>query len=153
MSQFPAPDLLKSSLQDGMNVNLAPSGPTPSAQHIHLSGHCLFVLWAGLSQTWTLICKTRAGSSDRHGFCLLLFPFHSPCYLYISQPCASQVVLMVKNSPAMQESRVQSLGREDPLEKGMATHSGILAWRIPMDRGAWWAAVHGVTKSRTGLSD
>ena len=60
---------------------------------------------------------------------------------------------MVKNSPAMQESRVQSLGREDPLEKGMATHSGILAWRIPMDRGAWWAAVHGVTKSRTGLSD
>ena len=60
---------------------------------------------------------------------------------------------MVKNSPAMQESRVRSLGREDPLEKGMATHSGILAWRIPMDRGAWWAAVHGVTKSRTGLSD
>ena len=60
---------------------------------------------------------------------------------------------MVKNSPAMQESRVQSLGREDPLEKGMATHSGILAWRIPMDRGAWWAAVHGVTKRRTGLSD
>ena len=38
----------------------------------------------------------------------------------------------------MQESWVQSLGQEDPLEEGMATHSSILAWRIPMDRGAWW---------------
>ena len=38
---------------------------------------------------------------------------------------------MVKNLPAMQETRVQSLGQEDPLEKGMATHSGILAWKIP----------------------
>ena len=37
---------------------------------------------------------------------------------------------MVKNSPVMQENRVQSLGQEDPLEKGMATHSSILAWRI-----------------------
>ena len=42
---------------------------------------------------------------------------------------------------------------EDPLEEGMATHSRILAWRIPMDRGAWWTAVHGVTKSRTQLSN
>ena len=39
------------------------------------------------------------------------------------------------------------LGWEDPLEEGMATHSNILAWRIPMDRGAWQAAVHGVAKS------
>ena len=38
---------------------------------------------------------------------------------------------MVKNSPAMQETQVQSLGQEDPLKKGMATHSSILAWRIP----------------------
>ena len=38
---------------------------------------------------------------------------------------------MVKNLPAMQETRFQSLGWEDPLEKGMATHSSILAWRIP----------------------
>ena len=37
----------------------------------------------------------------------------------------------VKNPPAMQETQVRSLGREDPLEKGMATHSSILAWRIP----------------------
>ena len=45
--------------------------------------------------------------------------------------------------------QVQSLGREDPLEKVMATHSSILAWRISMDREAWWAIVHGVTKSHT----
>ena len=43
---------------------------------------------------------------------------------------ASQVVQMVKNLPAMQETLVQSLGLEDPLEKGMATHSSILTWRI-----------------------
>ena len=44
---------------------------------------------------------------------------------------------------------VQSLGQEYPLEEGMATHSSILAWRIPMHRGAWLATVHGVTKNRT----
>ena len=58
-----------------------------------------------------------------------------------------------KNPPAIQEAQVQSPGQEDPLEKGLATHSSILAWRIPKDRGAWWAAVLGVTKSLTGLSD
>ena len=46
----------------------------------------------------------------------------------------------------MQEIRVPSLGQEDPLEKGMATHSSILAWRIPMGRGAWWATVYGLAK-------
>ena len=41
------------------------------------------------------------------------------------------------------------LGWEDSLEKETATHSNILAWRIPMDKGAWWATAHGVAKSRT----
>ena len=59
----------------------------------------------------------------------------------------------VKNLPAMQETRVRSLGQEDPLEKGMATHSSILAWRIPMDRGAWQVIVHRVAESQTRLSD
>ena len=54
---------------------------------------------------------------------------------------------MVKNLPAMQETWVQSLGQEDPLEKKMATHFSILAWENPMYRGAWWATVQGVTKS------
>ena len=52
----------------------------------------------------------------------------------------------------MQEMQVQSLGWEDVLEKEMATHSNILALENPMDRGAWRATVHGVSKSRTRLS-
>ena len=66
---------------------------------------------------------------------------------------APLVAQSVKNWPAMQEIWVQSLGWEDLLEEGMATHSSIIAWRIPTDRGAWWATVPGVTKSRTQLSD
>ena len=62
---------------------------------------------------------------------------------------ASVVVQAAKNLPVMWEIWVQSLGWEDPLEKGMATDSSILAWRIPMDRGAWQAIVHGVSKSQT----
>ena len=65
----------------------------------------------------------------------------------ISSPLVAQ---MVNNLPAMQETWVPSLGWQNPLEEGMATHSSILAWRIPMDRGAWWATV---PKSQTQLSD
>ena len=59
----------------------------------------------------------------------------------------------VKNPTAKQKTRVQSLGWEDPLEEGMATHSSILAWSICIDRGTWWATVRGVTKSQTWLSE
>ena len=59
----------------------------------------------------------------------------------------------VKNPPAMQEAWVQFLVWEDPLEEGVATHSSVLAWRIPMDRGAWQTTVHGFAKSQTRLSD
>ena len=62
--------------------------------------------------------------------------------------CTSLVVQMVKNLPVVWETWVRSLRWEDPLEKGMATHSSLLVWRIPMDRGAWWATVHGVAKSQ-----
>ena len=55
----------------------------------------------------------------------------------------------VKNLPTKQETWVLSLGGEDPLEKGMANHSSILDLENSMDRGAWWAAVHGVTESGT----
>ena len=61
---------------------------------------------------------------------------------------ASLVAQLVQDLPAMQETWVQSLGQEDPLEDGMATHPSILAWRILMNREAWWATVHGVTKRR-----
>ena len=63
------------------------------------------------------------------------------------------VAQRVKNLPAMQETWIQPLGWEDPLEEGMATHSSILAWRITMNRRAWRAIVHGVAKNWTQLSD
>ena len=53
----------------------------------------------------------------------------------------------VKNPPAVRETWVRSVGWEDPLEEGMATHSSILAWRILMDRGAWQPTVCRVTES------
>ena len=59
---------------------------------------------------------------------------------------------MIKNPPA-NAGDVRDLGSitgwEDPLEEGMATHCSILAWRIPMNRGAWRATVHSVTKNQT----
>ena len=51
--------------------------------------------------------------------------------------------------PVMQETWVQSLGQEDALEEGMATHSSILVWRIPWTIGAWRATVYGIAKSQT----
>ena len=60
---------------------------------------------------------------------------------------ASLVAQMVKNPPAMQETWVRSLGWEDALEEGMATHSSILGLRISTYRGAWRATVYEVTKS------
>ena len=66
---------------------------------------------------------------------------------------ASLVAQTVNNPPALQEIRVRSLGWEDPLEEGMAIHSRILAWRIPLDRGSWQATAHEVAKSQTRLSN
>ena len=65
---------------------------------------------------------------------------------------ASLVAEMLENLPAMQETG-SIPGLERSLEEGLATRSRILAWRIPMDRGAWQDTVHGVTKSGTRLSD
>ena len=73
-------------------------------------------------------------------------------------PAIIQRILVVKNMPAMQETQVQSLGWEDPLEQETATYSNILAWKIPwkeeplglqsMERGASWATVHELAKSQ-----
>ena len=61
----------------------------------------------------------------------------------------SLVAQTVKNLPAIQETGVLSLVWEGPLKEGMTTHSSTLARRIHIDRGAWWATVHGVAKSQT----
>ena len=58
----------------------------------------------------------------------------------------SLVAQTMNNLPTVQEIWVRFLGQEDPLEKGMATHPSILAWGIPLDRGAWRAPVHGVER-------
>ena len=63
------------------------------------------------------------------------------------------MIQTVKNLPAMQETWVRTLDWNEPLEKGMVTHSSILSWRIPMYRGAWWATVHGVAKTQAQVSD
>ena len=65
----------------------------------------------------------------------------------------SLVAQSIKSLPTVQETQVPSLGWDDPLEKEMETHSSIFALENLMDRGAWWAAVHGVAKSRAQLSD
>ena len=67
--------------------------------------------------------------------------------------CRTTMAQTVRNLPAVWETWVQSLGWEDPLEEGMATHSSILAWRIPVDRGAWQGIVHGIAKTQTQLTD
>ena len=64
---------------------------------------------------------------------------------------ASLLAQLVKNLPTMQETWVRFLGWEDLLEKEMATHSSVLAWRIPGTGWASWAAVYGVVQSRTRL--
>ena len=66
---------------------------------------------------------------------------------------ASLLAHMVRHPPAMRKTWVQSLGWDDPLEEGIATHSSVLAWRIPLDRGAWWATFHDVEESQTQLGD
>ena len=65
---------------------------------------------------------------------------------------SSLVAQSVKNLPAVQETRGQSLDWEDPLEKEMATHSFYPCWKNLMDSGASWATVHGVAKSQAQLS-
>ena len=62
------------------------------------------------------------------------------------------VVQMVTHPPAMQETQVPSMGSEDPQEEGITTYSSILAWRIPMDRGAGGLQSMGSQKSQTRLS-
>ena len=87
-----------------------------------------------LSQHWLIGCECH---------CVL------SCVQLFVTPQTSLVAQAVKNPPVMWETWVRSLGWEDPLEKNMATHSSILAWRIPKDRRAWQATVHGTANSQT----
>ena len=84
---------------------------------------------------------------------LLFYEFHRIGSV-VAEPLVAQTV---KNLPVMWETWVQSLGGEDPLEKGMATYSSILVWKIPQVEEPWWSydfdEVHGVSKSQTRRRD
>jgi len=77
--------------------------------------------------------------------------WHNKCSINVNR--SFTWAQMVKKFPAMQETWVQSLDGEDPLEKGMPTHSSILAWRIPWTEEPGRLQLMGVTKSKTQLSD
>ena len=90
----------------------------------------------------------------------MVLTFQVPCNivlysirLYLHHQKTSLVAQTVKCLPTMWKTKVQSLGLEDPLEECMATHSRILAWRIPIDSGTWLVKVHGISQSRTRLSN
>ena len=120
--------------------------------------HCIcFRAALSISPTLSLPCSV-------HKFvlyvCVSINALQIGSSIWSESESSSLVTQMVKNLPAMQETRIPSLGWEDPLEKGMATHSSILAWRIPwteqensMERTAWQAIAHEATKSWTQLND
>ena len=130
-----------------LSLPLAPGAIKASSDRIPTvppSTKCNFLCW---------ILKTFSTMSPFWPNPILLFVLLCVLSLFsVQDPRVSLVAQMVKNLPAMQEMQVWSLGWENPLEKGMATHSNILAWRIPKDRGAWQATVHRAAKSQTQLS-
>ena len=84
-----------------------------------------------------------------HTFWWIYFGIVNKIFSTLGGRGASVVAQVVKNVPTVQETWIWSLSWEDPLEEGMANHSSILAWRIPMNRRAWLATFHGVSKSWT----
>ena len=114
-----------------------------------IHGFCVPVLlWASVWHPTTSPNRTEISFLTRHTVPLVPWPFSQKIRFEkpVRRGWASLVAQLVKNPPAMRETWVWSLGWEDPLEEGIATHSSILAWRIPMDRGAWQAIVHGVAR-------
>ena len=94
--------------------------------------------------SWVLNCQHFVKASlfyiqGKVNSCFPLSLWNALCILFLGFPGNSRV----KNPPAMQGILVRFLGWEDPLEEGIATHSSFHAWRIPVDRGAWWAMVMG----------
>ena len=115
--------------------------------------HCCFIPWKNDSLMGNFfLLRNQSPFASKPSFPKISSSYYCQlgqndrCHLYCGTR-ASLVAQMVKNPPEMKETWIRSLGWEDPLEKGMATHSSILAWRISMDRGAWWATVHGAQRA------
>ena len=126
-----------------------------------LNGYWFFINYLLFFNVLTVLFTTVGSSAGKESTCHAENPASIPGLgsspgKGISYPLqyswASLVAQTVKNPPAMRETWFWSPAWEDSLEEGMATHSSILAWRIPVDRGTWWAIVHGVANSRTQLS-
>ena len=130
------------------------SGRVMSGQSLRWKQKSLFFIhlaWAfGVSLTCIDLCESILPPPptfflvESSTFLLIRLKMNKNFYALIR---ASLIAQLVKNLPAMQETWDRSLGWEDPLEKGKATHSSIQAWRI------LWTTVHGITKSWTRLSD
>ena len=108
-----------------------------------------------LSSGTSVACKFVYFMGSLISLKLFSFSFFTPFIFWIANNNGLYSNLGFPGGSDSKESscNVWDLGWEDPLEEGMLTHSSILAWRIPMDRGAWWATVHGVAKSQTRLND
>ena len=124
-----ASKLVSSSSHSLLHERIYPLGRCPSNTVLASPGraHTCNVILPHLSLTHVL---GSVGNARRVPW-LLPSMFLAPCQNSQSMNWVSLVAQMVKNLPAMQETRIQSLGQEDALEKGMATHSTVLAWRIP----------------------
>ena len=120
-------------------------GKTVETKHRSAVERCRKREWVG---------ETKGILSSETILCAML-RWWIPVIIHLFRPMNIQFLagLDDKESDARQKTSVWPLDQEDPLEKGMVTYSNILAWRIPMNRLAWWATVHGVTKSWTQLSD
>ena len=124
-TRLPLPGILKARALEwvatGMQGPRKPGSPPPAST---LAGPLLLCHTQGLCTCWPLAVVSRSGSLH------LLLPLPR-IFLLHGAKWASPVAQLVKNPPAMRETWVRFLGREDPLEKGKATHPSILAWRIP----------------------
>ena len=152
-SWHPTPDLPEAGAQDKSCARLC----SPQAGQMHKNIHC-FIIYNRKEQSgeWARELKHIRCDTDLRLQDLWVIYFQvkrKKQKTLSSLPKTFLVAQVVKKLPAMQETWVRSLGRGDPMEKVMATHSRILTWKIPMDRGAWQATVNAVAKSWTWLSN
>ena len=146
-------DLLEWETQRRDKERLEEEGATEESEiHGAENGKGIFFIWGGIVSFWDIgpKCRMIHEGCSSHSECNPMIL----CHLWWEKkllPRAFLVAQTVKNLPAKWETWVRYLGWEDPLEEGMTTLSSILAWRVPMDRGAWWAIIHRVTQSWTRL--
>ena len=139
---FPFPgDLLDLGIKLGSPALQANSLPSKSPGKTLPVSRSFLMSWLFLSGGWSI--RTSVSTT--------VLPMNIQCWFPSLTCWASLVAQALKNLPAMQETQVRSLGWEDPLEKGMATYSSIFVRRVPMNRVAWQAIVHGIAKSWTQL--